>query len=177
MGTRFFLLLAALAVAARLLPHPFNFTPLGAMALFGGACLADKRLALGVPLVALFLSDLCLGFHAAMPFVYGSFLLIACLGFALRGRRTAVPLAAATLASSLLFFLVTNFGQWLVQIWQPEPMYPLTAAGLVECYVKAIPFFGNTLLGDAVFVTALFGGLALAEKGLPVVREAAPERA
>src|SRR5262245_8044311 len=106
MGMRCFLLVAALAAAARLLPHPPNFTPLGALALFGGACLADKRLALAVPLAAMLVSDLVLGFHPVMPFVYGSFALIACLGFWFRDRWSVVPLAGATLASAVLFFIV-----------------------------------------------------------------------
>ncbi len=175
-----FLVLAGIILAvalSRLLPHPLNFTPIGAMALFGGACFADKRMAFFVPLAAMLLSDLAIvllsgniaqGLHGTLPAVYASFALIVCLGFWLRGRRKVVPIAAATLASATLFFVVTNFG-----VWATSSLYPQTWDGLVACYVAAIPFFQNTLLGDAFYATLLFGGLALAEKGLPVLREPA----
>jgi hypothetical protein len=175
-----FLVLAGMILAAgasRLIPHPPNFAPIGAMALFGGACFASKRLAFLVPLVAMFVSDmaisllsgdLSLGLHRLIPVVYGSFALIVCLGFWLRRRRKVVPIAGAALASSVLFFVLTNFGVWALGSW-----YPKTWDGLVACYVAAIPFFQNTLLGDAVYATVLFGGLALAEKGLPALREPA----
>lgn len=157
----------AFAALARLVPHPPNFAPVGAMALFGGACLADRRLALLVPLAALFLSDLVIGLHVLIPVVYGSFALNVLLGRWLRSRRTVATTAAVTLIGSVQFFVVTNFACWA--LW-----YPHTVEGFVTCYVAAIPFFHNTLLGDAVFATALFGGLALAERGFPVLREPAP---
>lgn len=174
---RFVVLVGMLLAAAafRLIPHPPNFAPIGAMALFGGACFADRRAAFLVPLAAMFLSDLAiaalrgnlsLGLHRLIPVVYGSFALIVCLGFWLRTRRALVPIAGATLATSVLFFVLTNFGVWALGSW-----YPKTWEGLVACYVAAIPFFHNTLLGDAVYATALFGGLALAERGLPALRE------
>ena len=165
------------AAASRLIPHPLNFTPIGAMALFGGACFADRRLAFAVPLAAMLLSDLAIALiyrefllHslALMPAVYGSLALIVCLGFWLRERRRLLPIAGATLAASVLFFVLTNFGEWAV-----GPLYAKTWEGLVACYVAAIPFFQNTLLGDAVYVTAFFGGLALAERLVPRLREGA----
>lgn len=165
-----FLVLAAMvasAALARLIPHPPNFTPVGAMALFGGACVADRRIALLLPLAALFLSDLFLGLHVLIPVVYGSFALNVLLGRWLRSRRTAVSTTAVALLGSVQFFAVTNFACWLLY-------YPPTAEGLAACYVAALPFFQNTLLGDAVFATALFGTLALAERGVPVLREPAP---
>lgn len=176
---RFLVLVGMILVAgaSRLIPHPPNFAPIGAMALFGGACFATKRMAFLVPLVAMFVSDLAigwlsgdlsLGLHRLIPVVYGSFALIVCLGFWLRRRRKAVPIAEAALAGSVLFFVLTNFGVWALGSW-----YPKTWDGLVACYVAAIPFFHNTLLGDAVYATVLFGGLALAEKGLPALRQAA----
>jgi len=164
------------AAATRLIPHPPNFAPIGAMALFGGACFANRRAAFLVPLAAMLLSDLAigllsgnlyLGLHRLIPVVYGSFALTVCLGFWLRTRRTAVPIAGATLTSSVLFFVLTNFG-----VWALGSFYPKTWDGLVACYVAAIPFFHNTLLGDAVYTAVLFGSLALAEKGLPALREA-----
>lgn len=163
------------AAVSRLIPHPPNFAPIGAMALFGGACFADRRVAFFVPLAAMFLSDLAigllsgdlsLGLHRLIPVVYGSFALIVCLGFWLRKRRSVLPITGAALAGSVLFFVMTNFGVWALGSW-----YPKTWEGLVACYVAAIPFFHNTLLGDAVYSTALFGGLALAEYRFPLLRE------
>lgn len=173
---RFLVLVSMILAAAvsRLIPHPPNFSPIAAMALFGGACFANKRMAFLVPLAAMFLSDFAIGLlrgdpsfgmHALIPVVYGSFALIVCLGLWLRGRRKAVPIAVAALASSVLFFVLTNFGVWALGSW-----YAKSWDGLVACYVAAIPFFHNTLLGDGVYATALFGGLALAEVSFPVLR-------
>jgi hypothetical protein len=139
------------------------------MALLGGACFAERRWAFVVPLAALLASDVLLGFHRTVPVVYGSVALTVCLGFWLRTRRTALPIACATLAGSLLFFIVTNFG-----VWALETMYPKTIEGLLQCYVAAVPFFRNTVLGDAAYTLVLFGGLALAEKWLPALTSSVP---
>lgn len=154
------------AAASRLLPHPPNVAPITALALFAGAYLDRKWLAFVVPLAAIFLSDFVLGLHPLVPIVYGSFALIACIGFWLRRRRTTARIAAASLVGSVLFFALTNFACWL--LW-----YPRSLEGLVACYVAAIPFFRNTLMGDAVYTAVLFGALALAEKGVPALREPA----
>ncbi len=154
------------AAASRLIPHPPNLASITAVALFGGAYLTNKRLALIVPLAALFLSDLILGFYRHMEIVYGSFLLVVFLGFWLQRKRSALRIAGAALASSVIFFIVTNFG-----VWAFESLYPKTAAGLLACYVAAIPFFQNTLVGDALYTAVLFGGFALAERLFPVLRE------
>jgi hypothetical protein len=154
------------AAASRLIPHPPNVASITAVALFGGAYLTDKRMALIVPLAALLLSDLVLGFYRHMEIVYGSFLLVVCLGFWLQRKRSAVRIAGAALASSVIFFIITNFG-----VWAFESLYPKTAAGLLACYVAAIPFFQNTVLGDALYAAVLFGGFALAEKLFPLLRE------
>jgi hypothetical protein len=174
-----FLLLVGLVFAAalaRLAPHPLNFTPIGAIALFAGAHFARKQWAFALPLAAMFVSDLVLyaGRYEAYRqnlvttslLVYGSIALIVCVGLWLRNRRRVRNIAAATLAGSLVFFVVTNFGAWL-----SYSMYPKTWAGLVDCYVLAIPFFRNTLLGDAFYVTVLFGAFALAERRLPALQE------
>jgi hypothetical protein len=154
------------AALARLVPHPPNFTPIAAMALLGGACFADRRLAFVVPLAAMFLSDLVLGFSAVTPVIYGCFAAIVGIGFLLRNRRGVVRIAAASLTASLLFFVVTNYA-----VWQLYDYYPKTLAGLIECYVAALPFFGYSLAGDAAWVTMLFGGMALMEKAVPGVRK------
>jgi hypothetical protein len=161
--------MVAMAAASRLLPHPPNFTPLAAMALLGGAYLPDKRVAFAVPLAALFLSDLVLGLHAGMWAVYGSFMLVVCLGFTLRRSRKPLRIGAAALASSVLFFALTNLA-----VWAFGSMYPKTAAGLAACYAAAIPFFRNTLAGDLFYTALLFGGFALAQRGWPALREPAP---
>lgn len=166
-----FVLLACMilaAAASRLIPHPPNMASITAVALFGGAYLTDKRLAFLVPLAALFLSDLILGFYGHMEIVYGSFALVVCIGFWLQRRRSALRIAGAALVSSILFFVVTNLG-----VWAFGSLYPKTAAGLLTCYVAAIPFFQNTLVGDALYTAILFGGFAFAEKQFPVLRERA----
>jgi hypothetical protein len=158
------------AAASRLVPHPPNFTPVAALALFGGASFADKRAAFLVPLAALFLSDLWLGgFSAITPVIYGSFGAIVCLGFWLRQRRSIGRVAAAAVTGAVLFFVATNLG-----VWAFESLYPRTLAGLMECYIAAIPFSRNTLAGDLVYSAMLFAGLALAEKRWPFLAVATP---
>jgi hypothetical protein len=157
------------AAAARLIPHPPNFTPVGAMALFAGATLADRRWAMLMPLAALFLSDLVLGSHSTLLFVYGAFVLITLLGRTLMNhRRSPLRIGGASLAASVLFFTVTNFGSWISYDW-----YAATPEGLLACYTAAIPFFGNTVAGDLVYSAALFGGLALIET-LAYAKQPAP---
>lgn len=146
------LLIIGIAVILRLIPHPANFAPIGAMALFGGAYL-NKKYALIVPLLAMFVSDLFLGLHDTMVFVYGSFLLAGFIGLWLKKHQKAQNIILASLVSSILFFVITNFGVWTV-----GNMYPKTLTGLLECYIAAIPFFRNTILGDLVYTGVFFGG-------------------
>ena len=161
--TRLLALVAAIfaAAAMRLLPHPPNFSPIAAIALFGGAYLPKRALAFVPPFAALILSD-------ALNFVYLSFGLTVLIGWAVAKRKTVLTIAGAAVASSVLFFVLTNFGMWLF-----SGFYPLTWEGLVACYVAAIPFFQNTLAGDLFFTALLFGGFALAERKLPALRPAA----
>jgi hypothetical protein len=140
-----------IAVLSRVLPHPLNFTPLTAIALFGGVYFS-KRLAFVVPMAALLISDSILGFYGMMPWVYGSFLAAGLIGYFIRGRKSVLTVSAGTLVSSILFFLVTNFG-----VWASGTMYLHSWAGLLECYTAAIPFFRNSFAGDVVFVAAMFG--------------------
>lgn len=142
--------LIASGAILRVVPHPANFAPIGAMALFGGAVLPGAW-AFVVPLAALFLSDVVLGFYAGWIWVYGSFALIVLIGMALRRGRTVLRVAGAAVASSVLFFVVTNFGEWL------GPLYPHTLAGLGADFIAAIPFFRNTALSDLVYALAFFG--------------------
>ncbi|MDD8018449.1 MAG: hypothetical protein PHP42_08750 [Bacteroidota bacterium] len=139
------------AALSRLVPHPLNFTPIAAMALFG-AVYFNKRFAFIVPIAALAISDYILGFYTEMYFVYASFILIGFIGLWLKNRKSIFTVGGTTLASSVLFFVVTNFGVWLT-----GTMYTKDIAGLTECYVAAIPFFRNTLAGDFFYVAVLFG--------------------
>jgi hypothetical protein len=166
------LAMIALAAALRIAPHPWNFTPVGAMALFSGAVLKDRPLAFVVPLLTLFAGDILIGFHKLMPVVYASFLVSVAIGFWLCEQRTVRRITAATLLGAIQFFLVTNFAVWTFGL-----SYPRNSAGLLVCYAAGIPFFWNTLAGDAAYALLLFGGFALAERLFPALREPSFERA
>jgi hypothetical protein len=101
-----------------------------------------------------------------MGIVYGCFALIVCIGLRLHRQRTPLRIAGSALLSSVLFFVITNFG-----VWAFGSLYPKTVAGLIVCYAAAVPFFQNTLVGDALYTAALFGGFALAERWIPALRE------
>lgn len=155
-----FLVAAGLILAAaftRLIPHYPNFTAVSAIALFGGTYFTNKKAAFIVPLLAMFLTDLVLGFHKTMWAVYLSLALIVMIGFLLANKKRTVNVIGATLASSVLFFVITNFAQWL-----SDPFYAKTGAGLVQCFTMAIPFFQYSILGDLFFVGVLFGAFELA---------------
>ena len=162
------LALILLAAALRIAPHPWNFTPVGAMVLFSGALLKDRRLAFLFPLVVLFAGDIFIGLHKLIAIVYASFLLNVAIGLWLRDRRTIARITLATLLGAIQFFLVTNFA-----VWQFLKGFPHTASGLAACYIAGIPFFWNTLAGDAFYATLLFGGFALAERLFPLLRQPA----
>ena len=154
--------LFVLGVVSRLLPHPPNATPLMAIALFGGTYLS-KRWAILLPLAIVAVSDLLLGWHNTVPFTWGAFLLTGMLAWWVRLHPHATRILAGAMAGSVLFFVITNFGVWVV-----GNLYPLTAAGLWQCYIAAIPFFKNAALGDLLYTTVLFGGYALAARPLGV---------
>jgi hypothetical protein len=166
--------IVAAAALARLVPHPPNVTPIAAMALFGGACFINRKTAYLLPLAAMLLSDVVLActryglltMLAIQPVVYACFLATTALGQLIKNRRSVWQVGSATLAGSLLFFVVTNFAAWAA-----GDSYPLTGSGLAACYVVAIPFLGNTLLGDFGFTAILFGGLALLENRVAWMRE------
>ncbi|MCW8831386.1 MAG: hypothetical protein OQK32_07705 [Gammaproteobacteria bacterium] len=143
----------------RVLPHPPNVSPVAAMALFGGAYFADKRMAFILPFAALILSDLVIGFHNSMIFVYAGFALTVGMGIWMQHKITANRVAAAAVASTLLFFVITNFGAWMM-----NGMYPMNAGGLMQAYVAGIPFLQNSLLGNLAFTAVMFGGYALLQK-------------
>ncbi len=152
----------------RLLPHWPNVSPIAAMALFGGAFFVDKRMALIVPFVALFVSDLILGLHNTMIFVYTGFALTVAIGFLLQSRVTVTNTVFAVVGSSVLFFLLTNFGAWMT-----STLYAKSAAGLMQAYAAGIPFFQNSLLGNLFYTAVIFTGYIFLQKNLPILKESA----
>jgi len=168
MSTRLISLsLIIFAIAAlRILPHPPNVSPVAAMALFGGVYFSDKRVAFLVPFLALLLSDMLLGLHDTMLYVYGGFALTVVIGFWIRKNMNAGRIALAAVSASILFFVITNFGAWLT-----SGLYPMTVDGLMQAYVAAIPFFQNSLLGNLVFSALLFGGFAMLQRNISALAE------
>lgn len=159
------LALVVLAAAMRLVPHPANFLPISAMALFAGARCTSRAQALLLVATTMIVSDLVLGFHTTMIFVYGSLLLTVLLGATLKDNESVATVGASALASSLLFFVITNTGVWLV-----DGLYPHTAAGLVASFVAAIPFFENSLVADLFYTGVLFGAFELLNRRVAPVR-------
>ena len=127
------------AILSRFLPHPPNFTPIAAIALLSSKGFDNRWVVFLIPIVSLFISDLFIGLHATIPFIYISFILIALLGMYVKKINIV-----SVLLSSTIFFLVSNFGVWLLY-------YPISTEGLVQCYTLALPFFLNTVLGDLVY--------------------------
>ncbi len=169
-----------LAAVTRLVPHPWNFTPVTAMALFGGAYFSRKSVAFAVPLAAMVLSDLVLGhtrygfstfFFLILPFGYACFVLTVWLGLWIQQRHSVFRIGLCALGASTLHFLVTNFGFWLLGLWLPNPHYPLDLGGLLDCYIGGLAFFRNTLAGDGLYTFILFGGFALAQRYVAALRE------
>jgi hypothetical protein len=151
-------LLVVFGVVCRVVPHPWNFAPIGAVALFAGATFKDRRAAVAVPLVAMFIGDVFVGFHSLMPVLYGAYALIAVLGTRLRDHRgSPLHVAGGATAGATIFFVLSNFAVWV-------EMYPRTWAGLVACYAAAIPFFERTLVSDWLYAAIFFGLHALAER-------------
>ena len=146
----------------RLIPHPPNFTPIIAIGLFGGAYLKDYKLALLIPLIAMIIADTFLGFHETMLWVYSSLIFISMMGILLKNRITLKNCTVATLGGSLVFFLVTNFGVWIM-----SGFYAKSIVGLLTCYSMALPFFHNTLAGSVVYSAILFGGYEGLKNYLP----------
>jgi hypothetical protein len=168
MPKRLWIGMVILGACARLAPHPWNFTPLIALALFSGV--QARRAATGVlvTLLALALSDAVMGFYQGFWYVYGAALVPVFLGRLIGSRAGAKSIGLAALASSLSFFVITNF-----MVWAGGHMYPHSASGLTACFVAAIPFYQNQLLGDAFYTVALFGGYALIRSRLEPARQAA----
>lgn len=161
-----------LTALSRLAPHWPNFTPVAALALFGAAHFDRRWLGLVVPVAAMLLSDALIGFHGTMTAVYVSFALTWLIGLALlRGKATLGRVVTASLLSSVLFFLITNFA-----VWYGSTFYPQTPQGLLACYTAGLAFYNgqsfflNGLLGDLFFSGVLFGSYALLQRKFPVLR-------
>lgn len=144
--------LISFGVLFRLIPHPVNIAPIGAIALFGGSKL-PKRYAVSVIVATMLLSDVLIGFHGVMAYTWGSYLLIALLGGFVLQKTSVIKIGGMALTSSFLFFTISNFGVWL-----HSGMYTKTIDGLIQCYIMALPFYQNTLIGDVFFSSLLFGG-------------------
>lgn len=155
-----------LAALSRIIPHPPNFAPIVAMALFGGAYFSNKKLAFVIPIFAMFISDLIIGLHSGMLIIYLTFIGIVAIGFLLRDNKKFGRVAGLTIGSSVIFFVTTNFA-----VWMSDLMYPKTIEGLIACYVAAIPFFGNSLAGDLFYSGVLFGGYALLRSNVPALQK------
>jgi hypothetical protein len=167
-----------LAALSRLLPHPPNFSPIEAVALFGGAYFAKRAWAVAVPLIAMAISDLVLGLvnggvyldyflNAHFLSIYACIALCTLLGFGLRGRVNGVRVLGYSLAGSVLFFLLTNFAVWLTA---KPAIESACSTGLGACYVAGLPFFQWTLLGTLFYSAILFGGFALLRARIPQLR-------
>lgn len=153
--------LTVFGAIARVLPHPPNFVPVGATSVFAGARLPAWQAYL-IPVALMAATDPLLYAMHGMPFsfasrlfIYASFLISVAIGRSLRGTENAGRIGAALFVSSLQFFLISNFGTWL-GMDSSMSMYPHTAAGLVACYVAALPFFGWTVLSDFAYGAVFF---------------------
>jgi hypothetical protein len=152
------LALIVAAVSLRLLPHPANFVPITAVALFGGAVL-PRRLAIWVPLAAMMVTDYFIGFHDLVALTWGCYALTALAASAWLTKPSVLRGGALVIGSSLIFFLVTNFA-----VWATTSMYAHSLSGLAECYYMALPFFRNSLVSDVIYSGALFSLYGLATR-------------
>lgn len=143
--------LITLGALLRVLPHPANFAPVAAIAIFGGAML-PRRYGILAPLAAMVVSDMVIGFHNLIPVTWGSYILIALVSGIWLKKRTLTRGITLALSASIFFYTVTNFA-----VWATTGMYAHTVSGLSSCYIMALPFFRNTLLSDMLFTASLFG--------------------
>ncbi len=153
-----------LSVFSRLIPHPPNFTSLIAVALFSGVYLDNKTLAIAIPIITMFLSDLIIGFHDLITFVYLSFAIIVVLGFAIRKKKTIINIIVANITAALLFYLLTNLG-----VWYLGNLYPKSLDGLYLSYLAALPFLTNSILSSLFYSMVIFGGFELAKRNISIL--------
>lgn len=157
---------------SRLLPHIDNFTPIAAMALFGGAYISDKRMAFIIPMLAMVLSDIGMelfygwGFHNTIVYVYAAFALTTLIGMSVGKNITVKSIMVGSIISSILFFMITNFGYWAASDFQ------MGLSGLNAAYIAGIPFFRATMLGDLFYNALFFGSFYLAQSKIPALVKA-----
>lgn len=168
MPKRLWMVMVVLGACTRLVPHPWNFTPMMVVGLFAGSHARKVSTGVLATLFALALSDAVLGFYSGFWYVYAAALIPVFLGKLIRDRSGAGVIAAAAFASSLSFFLVTNF-----MVGATGNLYPHTIGGLSACFLVGIPFYRNQILGDAFYTAAIFGGYALIHRIYQPTREAA----
>lgn len=170
-----FILISAiilLAAFSRVIPHPANFSPLGAIGLFGGAYFLKKWHALIIPIAATWLSDLFINnviyakyypeftwFYDGFYWQYASYLLISVVGILFYKKINPSKVVGGALISTIIFFMVSNVGCWVGNLF-----YPQNANGLLTCYMAGIPFVKGTLLGDLFYTSVLFGTFYLVQK-------------
>ena len=131
---------------SRLIPHPYNFTPVLAVGVFSGFYFKQIYLSFFVVVFSMFISDLFLGFHSTMFFTYISLVIAVLIGFYIK-RFKFTEIILSTLASSFCFFIITNFGSWLTL-----SMYEKNFSGLMQSYMLALPFFHNTLISTFFYL-------------------------
>ena len=164
----FILVLIILAAGLRITDVlPYNFTPVAAIALFGGAMFSNRALAFVLPMVIMFISDLFIGMHGLMWAVYAGFLAVVLVGQLVRKKPTLLAAFGGSIAGSVIFFLITNTAVWL-----GSTFYAQDLTGLFSSYAAGIPFFRGTLAGDLLFTGALFGSYKLAEVKFPTLVKA-----
>jgi len=142
--------LIIIGILLRFIPHTANFTPVAAIAIFSGVYL-NKKQALIVPLLLMILSDLFLGMHNVVFFTWGGFVLVTLLGIWARNHKTFKVIVSTSVVSSVLFYILTNFGVWAMG-W-----YPQTAKGLLDCYILGLPFLRNFGVATLIYTIVLFG--------------------
>lgn len=157
------------AAILRLLSHElswWNVTPVTALALFGGSMVSDRRVALLLPISVLLITDAFIGFYKGMWVVYLAFAAVVFAGRWMISGLQPWRIVLASVTASTLFYLITNFA-----FLYPPTQYPHNAAGIVQSYVAALPFYRNALMGDLFYCGLLFGGLALWRRWLPAAHQ------
>ena len=167
LSPRFIFVVTVIAIAAiyRIIPHIPNFTPIAAMALFGGTYINRKVLAFIIPMAAMIISDLVIGLHGTMLAVYVSFAISVGIGILIRKKVNIFSVILASVASSVIFFFITNIAVWYTGMVG----YPMNIAGLISCFTAALAFFRTELFGTLIFNSVFFGSLFYAEKRFPIL--------
>lgn len=155
--TIFVIAVVLLAALTRILPHPPNFTAIGAMALFAGATLSNRWMSLLFPMIALFLTDLILGFHNTMWAVYGAVGITTMIGWVIRNRQNFITVTSGSIAGAVLFFYITNAAMWVVGFYSPNAFYTQDVAGLALAIEAGVPFFNNGIISQLLYTGVLFG--------------------